>query len=323
MTLQRIKALHLRGQSRPCATRCDQLLSETKTMVSRRIKLPRVTILTDDFVQPNPLFATYLHFYSALSTESLARLTHNLSASKIPILLQAKESYQKAASSLPPRDQCADPTVHQPNNAATELSSPASEETHRCSTPSPLSPNSPPCSPSRSSLDPQNTLEASPAGKRPSPLHIHQRPTLHLITSISTPPHTPTTQISPDSVSRPTSIGFSATTSIWLRSRARERFTARLDSFRDMLARHVEVVEGLVRIAEEAQRNRWARKPRLGGLTIIGADEDTGGDDDERERERRGTTIAAVLRGRERGWARPRFQPERYAALCEQALSEL
>lgn len=79
-----------------------------------------------------------------------------------------------------------------------------------------------------------------------------------------------------------------------------------------MLTRHVDVVEGLIRTAEEAQKSRRAGK-RLGGLT-------SGDGDMGAEMER---TSAAVIRGRERGWARPRFQPERYTALCEQALSEI
>lgn len=83
-----------------------------------------------------------------------------------------------------------------------------------------------------------------------------------------------------------------------------------------MLARHVEVVEGLVHTAEEAQRNRGARK-RRGNSTVVFGDGDTAGD------EERNSMTAAVVRGRERGWTRPRFQPERYQALCEQALSEL
>lgn len=80
-----------------------------------------------------------------------------------------------------------------------------------------------------------------------------------------------------------------------------------------MVVRHMDVVEGLVRTAEEAQRNRRAGK-RFGASAVLG-DGDTGGDEERKS--------AAVARGRERGWARPRFQPERYAALCEQALSEL
>lgn len=102
---------------------------------------------------------------------------------------------------------------------------------------------------------------------------------------------------------------------MWLRTRARERFTAHLDSFRDLLARHVDVVEGLVHTAEEAQQRSRRAGNRLGGSSAVGGDGDMG-DDEERK-------SAAVARGRERGWARPRFQPERYTVLCEQALSEL
>lgn len=80
-----------------------------------------------------------------------------------------------------------------------------------------------------------------------------------------------------------------------------------------MLRRHMDVVESLIRTAAEAQRMRQAGK-RLGNSGLGDGDNATG----EEERKR-----AAVMRGRERGWARPRFQPARYAALCEQALSEL
>ena len=316
MALQRLKALYLRGQFRPCAARCDQLLSETKTMVKRSDRFFSIAILTDDEIQPNPLFASYLHFYLALSNESLARLTHNLSASKIPILLQAKVSYQKAASSLPLGDHCSHPLDHQTNDAASELSSPDSDEAHDCSNPSPLSPNSPPSSPSPSSVDSHDSFGAYPPVRRPSPLRINKKPTLHLIPAISTPPHTPPTQISPDFSSRSASITLSASTSIWLRSRARERFNTQIDSFRDMLARHVDVVEGLVRAAEEAQKNQWTRKHLRNATAVIG-DCDNWGDEDRK------SPVGAVIRGRERGWARPRFQPERYQSLCEQALSEL
>lgn len=45
--------------------------------------------------------ATYLHFYAAISHEAIARALHDLLETKVMSLVEAKESYLAAATSLP------------------------------------------------------------------------------------------------------------------------------------------------------------------------------------------------------------------------------
>ena len=86
MTLQRFKTLYFRNQFRPCAARCEQLLFETKSMIWKSdVLFSFVPFSTEHEIQSNLLFIFYLHFYSALSTESLARLSHNLSVENVKI----------------------------------------------------------------------------------------------------------------------------------------------------------------------------------------------------------------------------------------------
>ncbi|MCJ1348580.1 hypothetical protein MMC31_006812, partial [Peltigera leucophlebia] len=80
MSLQYIRFLYFKGRLKQCAAQCKLLFQSSAS--------------------PNPLHATYLHFYLALSTEGVARLTHNLSSSKMEMLIQARASYEATVSSL-------------------------------------------------------------------------------------------------------------------------------------------------------------------------------------------------------------------------------
>lgn len=92
-------------------------------------------------------------------------------------------------------------------------------------------------------------------------------------------------------------------------------------------------VDGLIRTAELAQRNRRVGKS-LGTLLvgaidgngaiagIMGSDDDGDGDG-KGEVEKVMTKIRDRARARQQEHGRLRFQPERYALLCEQALNEL
>lgn len=78
-----------------------------------------------------------------------------------------------------------------------------------------------------------------------------------------------------------------------------------------MLTTHVEIVDTRLLVIEEMHANRHAAAGKR--LPSYGADDETKAEDRKWR----------IARLREQGWRRPRFQPDRYAALCERALEEL
>lgn len=78
-----------------------------------------------------------------------------------------------------------------------------------------------------------------------------------------------------------------------------------------MLTAHIALVDGLLLVVEETQANRHAAAGKR--LPSHGASEEAKAEDRKWR----------IARLREQGWRRPRFEPERYATLCERALEEL
>ncbi|MCJ1465900.1 hypothetical protein MMC07_004519 [Pseudocyphellaria aurata] len=293
--LQRVKLLYLQGRLKECSARCSLLLSE----VDR---------------SPHPLNASYLNFYLAVSTEGLSRQTHNFSATKIQLLRQAKACYQAAASSLPiiesviESDEYSDPEQSVKGHALTSPST--------LSMPSPTLPSSPaspislsPLPNDDSDYDDYDVPKPSPLRIRKSSTHPHplsplkNMPVSHLLSPVkpilpSSPPPTPPPTFTSSGV---------------VQTGAYHRFRAHLFAFTEMLATHASAVDGLIHVAEQAQKDRHVRRLPSHGASAF-ADDETLRAEDRNWR---------ITRLRERGWRRKRFEPDRYVSLCERALAEL
>ena len=232
---------------------------------------------------------------------------HNLSVSKLPLLLAAKESYETTARSLPGPDPL--PTLDYSRASAcftaSELPSPASSSD--CPSPPPTpTPRSRYHLPSRTSLS--STASISSSILRPSPLRIHK-----IDNKISTPSYsTRPLNFFPPKASASLSaspVTFSTSTDNWLRLRAQERYNAHLESFAEMVQKHILTSQLLITETEEIQAQRYTGKR----LTTYGNDEASKAAD-KKER---------VQRLKACGWKRERFEPERYMKLCATALAEL
>jgi len=277
-----------------------------------------------------------------LSNEAIARSTHSLSSSKLQLLENVKESYSAAAKALPHADD------HQEDDARSEKSSSSSSgASSGNSTPTPSRPNSPfyPSSPSSTGSINEQVLETpvfpeaaspstptnkvqrglnrilspfsttssasiTPSQKRalqPSPLRIHkQNPSPPDPLPIPNLPSTPLAQIIP---ALPTTVTFSTSSYLWLRTRSQERYSAHLSAFAAMLSHHIQAIDELIRSTKEAQAHRYAGK-RITSCT---------GD----EQGRKAGLGARILRLKMSGWERRGFEGERYRVLCERALGEL
>ncbi|MCJ1266797.1 hypothetical protein MMC22_006682 [Lobaria immixta] len=291
--LQRVKLLYLKGRLKECSAQCSLLLSEVNE-------------------SPHPLHTSCLHFYLALSTEGISRLTHNLSTAKIQLLKQARGSYQAAALSLPVVESTTESHEYLDDEASSEsASTSASTPRAALSIPSPTRPSSPAYSSSPSSFDLyspySNEFDDVP---QPSPLRIRKaiHPCSLLPVKNLSIPTSKTLPCSPPPTPPSTTITFTSSTATWLQTRAYHRFSSQLASFAEMLTGHIAVVDDLLVVAEETQANRHAKR-----LPSYGADDETRAEDRKWR----------IARLREQGWRRQRFQPERYAALCERALEEL
>ncbi|KAK3178934.1 hypothetical protein OEA41_001072 [Lepraria neglecta] len=274
-------------------------------------------------IKVNLLHATYIYFYSALSSESIARHAHNLSTSKLQTLKEAKISYLAASSSLPIADKIPfeDNEDWDRESAFTNTSS-ASEESAILDYY-----NSNPHVPDRlgyvtspSSVDSNDTVRKMKP-LRPSVIQIRKSFSftkqhtgeLMRLGQFPAPPDAPPFTPPPRSTSlqtvTPSLITFSTSTSSWLHSCAYERYNGYLISFSEMLAKHIRTIDSLIQATQEAQSARHTVK-RMASY---------GDDEEARARDLK----ARIARLKAAGWRRERFAPERYQDLCEEALAEL
>ncbi|CAD6564342.1 MAG: hypothetical protein ASARMPREDX12_002631 [Alectoria sarmentosa] len=272
--------------------------------------------------QPHPLHATYLHFYSAVSSEATARLTHNLSPVKVHLLEQARASYQAAASSLPQAD-CG-PEHHDQFAADTRSScSTLSDEGSDSCTDRGLSQPEHP--------DPDTSSPSSiPSCGFPQP-GTKLRPSILRVRTISSfrdelaesgdddqsvspciCPHTPPQQRCASTIhseSRPTSITFSVSVDSWLQARSYERYNNRLAAFAEVIANHISAVDILIQKTQGVQSARYFTKR----LASYGEDEES----------RAANLRFRIARLKANGWKMERFAPSKYQELCARALAEL
>ena len=237
------------------------------------------------------------------------------------MLKQAKLSYQAAASSLPVMQSMTE-SQEDPDSDTSSGSALANSSTPRpvLSIPSPTRPSSPAYSftshcYSDWEVPNDNECNEKEYGDVPEPSPLRVRKTTHSdrlrpVSNISIS-SSKTLPSSPPATPPPTSITFISSDANWLQNRAYHRFSSQLVSFAEMLTAHIVIVDGLLLITEETQANRYAAAGKR--LPSYGADEDMRAED-------RKWRIAHL---REQGWRRPRFQPQRYVALCERALEEL
>jgi hypothetical protein len=321
VALRRIKALYLGGHWKQCVTRCNQLLREEKSQV--RWLYVQSPTRTDKCNQLTPLYSTYIYFYSALSSESVARHAHDLSTSKLQTLKEAKISYLAASSSLPIADKISyeDSEDWDHESAFTNTSS-ASEESAILNyyQSNPHVPDRLGYATSPSSVDSNDTVRKMKS-LRPSTLHIRkpiiftnqQTGELMHLGQFPAPPDTPPFTPPPRSTSlqttTPAPITFSTTSTSWLHSRTYERYNTHLLSFSEMLAKHIRTIDTLIQATQEAQVARHTVKR----MATYGDDEDA------RARDLK----ARIARLKAGGWRRERFVPEKYQDLCEEALAEL
>ncbi|BCS20375.1 uncharacterized protein APUU_20807S [Aspergillus puulaauensis] len=81
-TLQEIKLLYMQRQYKRCVSRSSSILSVAREPI-------------------NPVYKTYLYFYSAISYEAMGRYAHEYSRNKIPLLHSALDCFVTCLSVLP------------------------------------------------------------------------------------------------------------------------------------------------------------------------------------------------------------------------------
>ncbi|KAI9662472.1 MAG: hypothetical protein M1821_008639 [Bathelium mastoideum] len=324
--LLEIKILYWKRQYKQCAHYCGQLLRLSN--------------------EADPLYETYLNFYSAISYENVARAIHNHAVNKVPTLELAEDYFAAALQSLASCDIFGDEPaqitmshgyihealphgncrhiLYQPGDqdgrpvSASSASSvtPPSDGTAATRPSSASSLSSTPYGlskfPARSSFATQyvsrlNAPKASTTQNRRAP---SPRP-LELASSCTAIRATEDQQMDPILTS-PTSPN---STDAWLLSRSKAKYNAHLSAFHAQLEYHIRIVQALKASAVKSQqKRRLSSAPASYWVLPIGKMNDE-------EKEKR------IQEGRARQWERKsRFgdgEAERIKALCEQAIREL
>ncbi|MCJ1478501.1 hypothetical protein MMC13_007181 [Lambiella insularis] len=146
--------------------------------------------------------------------------------------------------------------------------------------------------------------------RRPSPLRVLKsvlKTGPFAADGSQTPPLTPPPKRNLQ-ISTPAAITFSASTTSWLHDRALQRYNAHSNDFDQMLHRHVEVVDTLIKSTLEVEAERYQKRPS----------KSSNGDEGRRLEKR-----ARIEKLKAKEWRRERFRPERYQELCAKALAEL
>ena len=266
--------------------------------------------------------ATYLHFYAAISHEAIARTMHDLSETKIMSLVEAKESYLAAATSLPIANESSfdwddGEMFETPSSPDTPwFQSPIKSRIAKYQSVSPSLATKFQFRPARASRDSMelpslhihknlqiNSFPITPPRSRPSKSHRGDFD--------QSPPRTPPNKIrkstTPSSVSR-LSVTFSASSFTWLHQRSTKRYNSHVEEFSSMLHGHIASVEHAISNTRYAQSNRHIKR-----LASFGANPEA----------RAADLRARIVRLKADGWKRKRFAPERYQELCAKASSEL
>lgn len=100
--ISEIKRYHVTRRYRACSARCNEILTNIKSIVSIASsaypKVQKVSILTWPQSVVEPAYLIYLNFYAAASLEMCARSLAPASAYRISLLQKAQAHYEKAAA---------------------------------------------------------------------------------------------------------------------------------------------------------------------------------------------------------------------------------
>lgn len=369
--LPQIKRLYFQRQYKICAARCIEMLQSAPTDVSPHMcseshsdirrtgccSIPSLYSRNGHFLtyglQIEPVHATYLSFYAALSYDVLARDMHHSSSARLRTLQLAREHYTAAISKL----EGAALTVKDPyTRAFGELHS-TNESTiipdarrHRSSFDSGYS-----TAASRPTTAQATSLSHEPSGSdvlddpfvtyEPSPLRVYKappRPTPEalrfnnrlaerdlsaelaaLLTSPVRPRDPPSNYLS--SRSNDDEDTFIVSTSRHIR-----RYKTHLASLTSMLQAHLDSVRSLIVSAQSLQVPTHQSRPVSRASSYHSSagysPHDVSFNAQRQERRRRMSDeekAERIRRGREVRWARERFCAEKYEVLCRRALAEL
>lgn len=101
-TLQEIKLLYMQRQYKRCVARSSSILSVAREPVLPLVLNPCIQrLLIMPNMQINPVYKTYMYFYSAISYEAMGRYAHEYSRNKIPLLHSALDCFVTCLSVLP------------------------------------------------------------------------------------------------------------------------------------------------------------------------------------------------------------------------------
>lgn len=296
-----------------------------------------------------PLHETYLHFYAALSEEAAARQMHNMSIVKIQTLQSAKVSFEQARFSLPipyirneDEDSNSNSTASDDEDDLASLNDSASSldiSSYQCDIPHPATPNDEEQSGSdeaalkplplqirktfdagqgsfssrRSFFEAMARNNSSPIPAKPNNMALkkesHQgssssKPILHHLTVSRGLSQHPVRK-----PFNPSTVRFADCATSWTQQRALERYNEHVLEFFHMLKKHLQTIDELIQRTEEAQRLRQTDER----VAFCGDDEEA----------KQADLRARILRLKQGGWRRERFQPEKYEQLAEMALAEL
>ena len=261
------------------------------------------------------MYATYLHFYDALSHEGIARQMHHLSATKIQRLEKSKESFERAAASLPKPNIVNDDVYSNSTLSPSEADDSVSLDDSVSSFDA-TSPQRNALSPYFDEFDEEAHLDYQ---LKPVPLQIRKavQPGYRSVNpQATTDDHSQITMKAIPRQERPLSMASEVDIRITPpmngsaslnRDGAIRRYYEQLQNVSQALAKHIMSIDDLIQTTQKAQYLRRA-SPNLqsNDETIHDAN-----------------IQARILKLRSKKWERERFNPKRYQNLCEAALNEL
>lgn len=338
-----IKTLFFRRYYKKCANRCLQYIHEHDDGV----RTPHQTIHKQTLTtraQLHPTYKIFLYFFAGVSNDCYARGMPSRSPLIPSTIDEAEEFFSKAQELVcEARIVNTHPTPLQPHHEGDDDSddSSSSRGTHRSrhsqESTTMSRPSTAATETSTYSADNENVFLGSTPESKPSPLHVRKYQVLpttpsKLLTESTSLFSIPPTSPNALSTSRPKPrlasfylLRFSDDSPT--RTEAEEIgvpkeeedncfhepdhvnvYNATLASFSDMLSTHVLSLRKFRELTQSS--NSTFRLP---------ANRDSTGEKGMAPEER----MERILRGRERKWARPRFNPQRYQDLCEIAIAEL
>jgi hypothetical protein len=267
-----------------------------------------------DILEIHPVQQTFLYFFAGLSNDTLARSMPYRSPLLPGILEDAESHYLKAQQSLPGPSSNPEFNTLYPIDEHEETAFSFTSGSVRHSLGSQTSNSSTIATSVSGGLNDSfdsSLWDTSPVRKA-SPLHVRKHYAIPRtppkqvaeLTSLFSP--TASTRSSPQKLS---SFSFFTPESSPENNDRHflPKYNEDLSDFAEMLANHLFSIQTFRRNAE-ATHDQWRPSSPTGlGTKMLGPEEKT----------------VRIARGRARGWARPRFNAQRYQDLCERAIAEL